>query len=129
MQLNSNNEKIHYNGEDIINILKEINYILISLHDMGSYYAESMNEKRQEYEKETTAFIDNSLVCDRLASVRAKLSESFDLSFGEDDMDDIERACSDIKYWCKPGDNSNKFWVKIYWNLEEDNHDCTNPYY
>ena len=111
MQLNSNNEKVFYNGEDIVNILKEIEYILISLHDMGSYYAESISENRDKYEKETTAFIDNSLVCNRLANIRKKLSEKFDLSLEEDDMDDLERACLDIKYWCKPGDSSNEFWV------------------
>ena len=105
MQLNSNNKKILYNGEDIVNVL------LISLHDMGTYYAENIGDKRGEYEKETTAFIDNSLVCNRLAGIREKLSEKFDLSIGEDDMDDLERACSDIKYWCKPGDSLNKFWV------------------
>ena len=111
MQLNSNNKKVIYKGEDIINVLKEIEYILTSLHDMGSYYAENISDKRDEYEKETTAFIDNSLVCNRLASIRKKLSEKFDLSIGEDDMDDLERACQDISYWHKPGDSSTKFWV------------------
>ena len=111
MQLNSNNEKIIYNGEDIVNVLKEIEYILVSLHDMGSYYAENTHAGRDEYEKETTAFIDNSLVCDRLAAVRKKLSEKFDLSLGEDDMDDIERACRNIGYWRRPGDSSDKFWA------------------
>ncbi|MCR5166271.1 MAG: hypothetical protein K6C13_03510 [Oscillospiraceae bacterium] len=111
MQLNSNNKKIIYNGEDIVNVLKEIEYILISLHDMGSYYADGINAKRDEYEKETTAFIDNSLVCNRLAGIRKKLSEKMDLSVGEDDMDDLERACQDIDYWSRPGDSSDRSWV------------------
>ena len=111
MQLNSNNRKIIYDGEDIVNILKEIEFLLISLHDMGSYYAENISDKRDEYEKETTAFVDNSLVCSRLAAIRRKLSEKLDLSIGEDDMDDLERACQDISYWCKPGDHTNEFWV------------------
>ena len=79
---------------------------------MGSYYADDTGADKQEYEKETTAFIDNSLVCDRLANIRARLSGSFDLSLGDDDMDDLERACEDIEYWQKPGDCSKEFWVQ-----------------
>ena len=111
MQLNSNNKKIIYNGEDIVNILKEISFILCSLHDIGSYYSDSIDEKRREYEKETTNFIDNSSICERLAHIRRKLTEGFDLTLGDDDMDDLERACQDIIYWNKLGDSLNEFWV------------------
>ena len=111
MSINKNNEKIMYNGEDIVNVLKEINYILCSLHDMGSYYEEDISADKQGYERETASFIDNSLVCDRLAGIRARLSEGLDLSLGEDDMDDLERACSDIPYWNKPGDFSKERWL------------------
>lgn len=110
MQLNSNNQKIVYDGEDIVNVLKEINFILCSLHDIGSCYADRIDEKHQ-YEKETTDFIDNSRICERLAHIRSKLTEGFDLTLGDDDMDDLERACRNINYWSKPGDSSNEFWV------------------
>lgn len=111
MKINSKNEKIVYKGEDIINVLREIEYILQSLHYMGSYYAEFMDEKRLEYEKETTNFIDNSLVCVRLAKIREKLSGGFNLELGDDDLDDIERACYDIGEWSKPGDYLKEFWL------------------
>ena len=104
MKLNENNEKIVYDGEDMVNILKELDYILISLHQMGSYYADKSDGNKLEYERETTQFIDETAVSERLASIRAKLSESFDRTLGEDDMDDLERACMDIEYWTKPGD-------------------------
>lgn len=35
----------------------------------------------------------------------------FDLSVGEDEMDDIERICEDIPYWRKPGDSCKEIWV------------------
>ena len=111
MQINSNDKKIIYNGEDIVNVLKEVNYILCSLHDIGSFYADSIDKNRSEYEKETTDFIDNSHICERLANIRSKLTEGFDLTIGDDDMDDLERACQDIDYWSNPGDSSNEFWV------------------
>ena len=50
---NNLNEQITYEGEVIISVLQELNYILCSLHDMGSYY---LNNNSQEYEKETTHF-------------------------------------------------------------------------
>jgi len=111
MQLNSNNQKIVYDGEDIVNVLKEINFILCSLHDIGSSYADRIDEKQYQYEKETTDFIDKSRICERLAHIRSKLTEGFDLTLGDDDMDDLERACRNINYWSKPGDSSNEFWV------------------
>ena len=37
MKLNESNETVEYAGHDIVNILKEIDYMLISLHRMGSY--------------------------------------------------------------------------------------------
>lgn len=108
-KLNDNNKQITYRGEKIIEILQEINYILCSLHDMGSYYLE---QDTREYEKETTQFIENSLVCNRLALIRRVLTEQFDLKVGDDGLDDVERACEDIMYWSKPGDYSNETWIK-----------------
>lgn len=95
------NEKIVLSGDEAIEILKEIEIILISLHDMGSYY---MNKDTREYEKETTRFIDEWKVTHRLARIRGVLSEKLDNTLGDDDMDDLERAMEKLKYWEKPGD-------------------------
>jgi hypothetical protein len=93
------NEKIILSGEEAISVLKEINLILISLHKIGSYY---IGKEKVEYERETNRFIDDWKVTQRLAEVRKILTEKFDLTLGEDDM---ERALDSIKYWFKPGDN------------------------
>ena len=103
------NKALSYNGVDILNILKEIEYILCSLHDMGSYF---VDKDRALYEKETTEFIDNSLVCNRLVNIRSVLSQQFDLSEGNDEMDDIERACEKLPYWSGIGDYSTEMWLK-----------------
>lgn len=95
------NEKIVLSGDEAIEILKEIDVILISLHDMGSYY---MDKDTREYEKETTRFIDEWKVTHRLARIRGILSEKFDNTLGDDEMDDLERAMEKLKYWEKPGD-------------------------
>ncbi|MBQ3782104.1 MAG: hypothetical protein II838_01515 [Lachnospiraceae bacterium] len=109
------NKEITYIGDELINILKEIEYILISLHQMGSYFYEKDAEL---YEKETTKFIDNSDVCSRLASIRKILSRKFDDELGDDEMDDIERACQDIPYWTKPGDYTKQKWLDVKANNE-----------
>jgi len=104
------NEQITMSGTEIIEVLKEIELILISLHKMGSYYAVKHHEgeldkDKGNYERETTRFIDEWKVTHRLAKIRGILSEKFDDSLGDDDIDDLERAMEGIKYWTAPGDN------------------------
>lgn len=105
------NEEITLSGNEAIEALKEINLILISLHTMGSYYATKHHEGEidkdsGEYEKETTRFIDEWKVTNRLAKIRSILSEKFDNTLGDDDMDDLERAMEGLKYWERPGDKA-----------------------
>ena len=100
------NQKITLSGEEALDALKEIEYILISLHKMGSYYGEKPGAL-DEYRKATTDFIDNCAVTQRLAKVRTIISKHFDDSLGDDDMDDIERHFSDLKFW-KPDQPLNK---------------------
>jgi hypothetical protein len=103
------NKKITYSSDEIVDALKEIELILISLHQIGSYYGVKFLEEgeenyRAEYEKETTHFIDDWNITQRLAKVRMILSHKFDNTLGNDDMDDLERAMEGLKYWSKPND-------------------------
>lgn len=91
-----NNKTIVLSGEAALEALAEIEFILISLHKMGSYYSD---KKAEEYQRVTTEFIDNERVTQRLAKIRRILSENFDISLGEDDMDDIERHMENIEFW------------------------------
>ncbi len=92
------NQKITLSGEKALDALKEIEFILISLHNMGSFYAEKPGTL-DEYRKATTDFIDNCAVTQRLAKVRTIISEHFDDSLGDDDMDDTERHFSGLEFW------------------------------
>ncbi|MCU1773972.1 hypothetical protein [Pseudomonas sp. 13B_3.2_Bac1] len=89
------NKKIVLNGEDALEVLADIEFILISLHKMGSYYSDKPIE---DYQKATTDFIDNEGVTQRLARVRKIISKNFDSTLGDDDMDDIERHMEGIKF-------------------------------
>ena len=93
------NKKICLSSGELVDVLNEIEFILISLHKMGSYY---LDKSATDYEKETTKFIDDQNVTGRLAKVRKILSAKFDTTLGDDDMDDLERAMEDLQYWSKP---------------------------
>lgn len=107
--LNSSKERVEYKRNEMLAILMELDYILCSLHTMGSFYSD---KDKEQYEKETTRFIDDNLICDRLAAIRHVLSDSFDKDLSENDLDNVERIFETIPYWRKPGDFCDKFWIK-----------------
>ncbi|MDC4659427.1 hypothetical protein NRB12_18275 [Acinetobacter baumannii] len=94
-----NNQTIFYSGDEMVEVLKEIEYILVSLHKVGSHYAETLPDSYIEYADETTKFIDDNNICERLTRIRRILSSKFDNGLGEDDMDDLERAFESLEYW------------------------------
>ncbi|WP_206514367.1 hypothetical protein [Burkholderia cenocepacia] len=101
------NEKIELSGSEVLSILCELEYLLISLRNIGTYYHEpgrEFGDRDLEYRAETTRFIDENKVTQKLAKLREMISEKFDSSLGDDDMDDIERAVENIKVWESPGD-------------------------
>lgn len=91
-----NNKTIEINGEDALEVIAEIEFILISLHKIGSYYCDM---PVNDYQKATTDFIDNEKMTQRLAKVRKIISTKFDSTLEEDDMDDIERHMEGIQFW------------------------------
>ncbi|KTT48323.1 hypothetical protein SB11R_15545 [Pseudomonas oryzihabitans] len=90
------NKTICIPGEEALEVLKEIEFILISLHKIGSYYSE---KDKENYEKATAEFIDKKKVTTRLANIRRIITEKFDTSLGDDDMDDIERHIDGMEFW------------------------------
>ncbi|WP_075123128.1 hypothetical protein [Burkholderia paludis] len=101
------NEKIEMSGEEALSILCELEYLLISLRNIGMYYHEPDRISGNDnfgYCVETTRFIDENKVTQKLAKLREVISAKFDNSLGVDDMGDIERAVENIKVWERPGD-------------------------
>lgn len=95
------NEKIILSGDEAVAILKDVELMLISLHQIGSAY---MDKSKSDYASETCRFIDEWNITHKLADIRSLISEKFDTSLGDDDMDDLERAMEDVKCWRKEGD-------------------------
>lgn len=104
------NEIIELSGGEGVFIVREIAYILISLNKIAEYYynndgySQSVKQMELEYSLETTNFIDRNKVTRRLSKIKRIISEKFDSELGSDELDDIEREVSLLKYWEKPGD-------------------------
>ncbi|NWE42406.1 hypothetical protein HX875_23215 [Pseudomonas yamanorum] len=92
------NKNIALTGMEALKVLSEIEFILISLRNMGSFYADKPFAL-EEYRKDTTDFIDDFGITTRLAQIRNIISKHFDDTLGEDDMDDIERHMVGLKFW------------------------------
>lgn len=99
------NEEIKFSGDELICALSEIEIILISLDRLGAYFGTKHYNgvDKKEYEAEVTKFVEDWKVVDRLVKVRRVLSEKFDSTLGDDNMDDLERGMTHIKYWRSPG--------------------------
>ncbi|PJJ19908.1 hypothetical protein CLU90_3140 [Janthinobacterium sp. 67] len=103
------NRRIVLSGEDALRILCEIEFLLMSLNNIGRhYYPDGADDgadaqRRARYCAETTRFIDAQQATMRLALMRRILSAPFDSTLGEDDMDDIERAVKALPLWRAPG--------------------------
>lgn len=90
------NRTLSLSGEQALQALAELEFVLISLHQMGAHYRD---KPVADYQRATTEFIDNQQVTQRLAKVRRILSEPFDRTLGDDQMDDIERAVQGLDLW------------------------------
>ncbi|AVR97316.1 hypothetical protein [Pseudoduganella armeniaca] len=89
---------VEIDRDKLLSVLVDIEFILVSLHKMGSFYGERLPDEYIEYCKETTSFIDDNRVTQRLARMRTILSQDFD-TIGSDGLSDIERALEEVKYW------------------------------
>ena len=103
------NEVIELSGMEVIKVLREIEYTLISLRKIASYYYDKPGttltpETEISYALETTRFIDQNQITRRLSKARGILLEKFDDELGSDDMGDVERELELLRFWEKPGD-------------------------
>ena len=99
------NRRIVLSGEDALRILREIEFLLQSLHHIGRHYYPDGDDdgadalRRAQYCAETTRFIDEEQATTRLALMRSIMSAPFDATLGADHMDDIERAVEALPLW------------------------------
>lgn len=95
--MSKSNNKIKLSEEEVVKIIVDLDQIVVSLDKIKSHFAEDSNF--QKHDKILSDYIINEKVNQTLAQIRGLLSSKFSLSVGEDDMDDLERACSTNRYW------------------------------
>lgn len=92
-------ETISYPKNKIIEAIKQINAVVVSLDRMGSYIAtlpiEQQAEAHYKYEIDYNIFR-------KLSTARSLLHSVFSRELGEDDMDELEREMQNIEYWNVP---------------------------
>lgn len=101
------NEEIRLTGKEALDVLMELEFILISLRNIGNYYAKPLGKvmtktEREKYNKETCDFIDKYAINEKLTKIRRIIAEKFDDELGDDDMDDIERETEKLIFWTAP---------------------------
>ncbi|WP_299490943.1 hypothetical protein [uncultured Shewanella sp.] len=97
----NNNPNVTYSKDDIFGVLKTINLLVVSLNSIAM---ESVDNPKINLANEILTFLQENNMLDRLSSIREVLSEAFDTTLGDDDMDELERAMEDIEYWSAPND-------------------------
>ena len=94
--------KICFSKKEILEIFVTIDYIMVSLAEIGRDYSVPENSNTIDYNTQTTKFIDDNDINTKLAEIRKLINSKLYLSLGDDDMDDLERACLNTEYWKRP---------------------------
>ncbi len=95
------NLKLEFTEKEIVFVLKQIELMLESLNYIGDYY---IGKDERAFEKELARFISAWWVMRRLVKIRTILSKDFGKTLGDDDMEYLERAMSNLTVWEKPDD-------------------------
>jgi hypothetical protein len=90
------NQQIELPGAIALEIMREIEFMLISLRKISDHH---LYTPMDDFDKTVTDFVYGARFPHRLAKVRALLSERFDNSLGEDDQGDVERYVEDLEFW------------------------------
>ncbi len=87
------NKKFALDKKELIAVLRDLNFIVVSLDRIGSFCTD-LDE--HEHNDLLAKFVTDRNVFRKLASMRSILSEPFS---DEPDSDELEREMEDLKYW------------------------------
>ena len=97
-----NDETVCYDKKEIVEVLRDLNLIVVSLDRISTEYCNWPDKSPdEEVNSWLIEFIYKWKVLEKLAKARRVLDEGFSDELGEDDMGEIERECEDLKYWSK----------------------------
>lgn len=102
------NGLIKCNGADLLNVLEDVEYMLISLRNIGNFYYRDVappdEVTRLAYAVETTRFLNRSGIYQRLERMKKILLEPMLSEYGTNGGVKLKRSLKKVKCWERPGD-------------------------
>jgi hypothetical protein len=103
----NHNKQIVVSGDSVLEILKDVEFIMISLKNIARHYYDNVENEEDidpvAYALETTKFIDENHIVHRLAKMRSILSERFDRELNDEELAEVELMMESLVVWRKPG--------------------------
>lgn len=118
MEFEKTEKEVVYDKQLMIEILRDINMMVVSLDRIGSEYGEWEDRKSEEELNQWLAdFIFEWKIPNKLSRIRTLLSDQFSHELGKDDMDELEREFQDLQYWSRknqlPSEETKKRWKQF----------------
>ena len=96
-------ETLSYSQESIIESLKTLNLLVVSLNSMAMA---SVDDPSLDLAEEILSFLKAHQMLERLSDIREVLSEPFEGKDYSDEISLLEHLMKDIAYWEKTNKNS-----------------------
>jgi hypothetical protein len=87
---------VSYPRESIIETLRTLNILVVSLDQIGSA---SHGVPKEKADAMLAEFIRDHEIFKKVAAARRILSDPFSRKVGADGMDELEREFQDVRYW------------------------------
>ena len=88
--------KVDYSVEEMIHVIKEVNYVLFSIRDI---YDASIDDEEFNIAAELKEFIDKSRFFERFSELRMILEDKFDDFPRDGDLGFLEKEIENINFW------------------------------
>jgi len=99
---------VKFSGADLINVLNDVEYLLISLRDIGNFYYRDVtppDEMTQlAYAVETSRFLNKPEIDQRLEKIKKILLEPLISEVGTNGGAKLKKGLKKIACWEHPGD-------------------------
>jgi hypothetical protein len=88
--------QVSYKKTEIIEVLRTIEELVVSLDRIGS---NAFEQTKEEHNATLAAFIQEHGIFGKVAQARHTLSAPFSRELGPDDMEELEREMQKVHYW------------------------------
>ena len=83
---------------ETIEMIMALDKIVVSLDKIKAHFIYT-DTSSENHDRALSNYIIDENVNHTLSQIRGILSAKFDLTVGDDDMDELERACENNNYW------------------------------